>query len=579
MRRLPVTFATQIGPAPVRVHIIRSSHLPKNGIQFPPSVLHHDRVRFLLGLLICGLLATSVASAQTNRPALAARPEALSRVIEAAGVVEFNLRANTNWNVATNGLALQAGDKLRTRAASRAAVQLSDRSVIRLSERTTLEILPPRRTEKKRFGLSGGSIFFFNREKPADVEFDTPLAAGAIRGTEFLLAADETTGATRLALIDGLVALNTASGEVNLQRGEDLRLVPGQPPQKTPLLNATALIQWALYYPAVLHPDDLDLVANEKEALAAVLTNYHAGDLMAALAAWPANWNATSMVAKCLHAQLYLAVGGVEAAENLLAGTPSDASPVLAVRELIATVRAENAASHLAPPVTSSEFLARSYSLQAQANLGAAREAARRAVELAPDSGFARTRLAELEFSFGRRAAALAELKRASELSPRLAPAHVLQGYVLLEQGRQQSAQVHFDQALKLDAAFGPAWLGRGLGLMPERKFAEARAAFQAAAALEPQRGLFRSYLGKAASELGNAQAAEKEFHLAKQLDANDPTAWLYSALHLWQQNRLNEAIRDLEASADRNDNRAAFRSQLRLDQDRAVRSANRAAL
>jgi tetratricopeptide (TPR) repeat protein len=90
---------------------------------------------------------------------------------------------------------------------------------------------------------------------------------------------------------------------------------------------------------------------------------------------------------------------------------------------------------------------------------------------------------------------------------------------------------------------------------------------------------LFRSYLGKTASELGDAKAAEKEFNLAKQLDANDPTAWLYSALHLWQENRLNEAIRDLEASAERNDNRAAFRSQLLLEQDRAVRSANLAAL
>src|SRR6185436_9665647 len=130
-----------------------------------------------------------------------------------------------------------------------------------------------------------------------------------------------------------------------------------------------------------------------------------------------------------------------------------------------------------------------------------------------------------------------------------------------------------------LDAAMGPAWLGQGLCMMRQRQFAAARVSFQAAAALEPQRGLFRSYLGKAASELGEPAAAEKEFALAKRLDPKDPTGWLYSALHLWQQNRLNEAIRDLEHSEDLNDNRAPFRSRLLLDDDRAVRSADLAAL
>ena len=549
-------------------------------IQFPSPITQYRRVRFLFGALIGCLLATFLADAQTNNaPVTTANATSLSRVIEAAGTVEFIAGGSANWNIATNGLALLPGDKVRTRAASRAAVQLSDRSVIRLSERTTLEILPPRNAEKKRFGLRGGSIFFFNREKPADVEFDTPLAAGAIRGTEFLLEVAETDNAVHLALIDGLVALNTAGGVVDLKRGEDLRLAPGLLPQKTALVNATAIIQWALYYPAVLNPDDLDLSSSEKDSLRDVLSSYRSGDLLQALATWPANFRVVSLGAKCLHAQLYLAVGHVAEARKLLDPLPIDAPPVLALRELIATVCAPGSQVQLSPPFSSSEFLARSYYLQSRTDLSAALVAAKRAVEMTPNFGFAHARLAELEFSRGQRAVALAELKKACALAPRLAPAYALQGFVLLEQGLTPAALVQFDHARELDAALGSAWLGRGLCLMRERKFTEARAAFQAATALEPQRGLFRSYLGKAASELGDAEAAEKELNLAKQLDANDPTAWLYSALHLWQENRLNEAIRDLEASADRNDNRAAFRSHLLLDQDRAVRSANLAAL
>jgi len=62
---------------------------------------------------------------------------------------------------------------------------------------------------------------------------------------------------------------------------------------------------------------------------------------------------------------------------------------------------------------------------------------------------------------------------------------------------------------------------------------------------------------------------------LAKDLDPNDPTPWLYSALHEQQQRHINEAIRDFEESQARNDQRRLFRSRLLLDQDRAVRGAN----
>lgn len=547
-------------------------------------LVQHGRVRCLLGFLICFALGIFSARGQTNPPTTVSL-EPASVLIESAGQVEFNRAASTNWQSAAVGLALKAGDKVRTRAASRAAVQLSDRSVIRLSERTTLEILPPRRAEKKRFRLPSGSIFFFNREKPTDVEFDTPLAAGAIRGTEFLLEVADEQPALRLALIDGLVRLDTSNGEVNLQRGEEVRLTPGQPPQKTALVNANAVIQWALYYPAVVSPADLTLSADEAAALSPVLRHYESGDLLAALAAWPENALMTRPGVRCLRAQLELAVGRVADAESLLATVPADFPVKRALTELIAVVRSETPRREtrktLAPetPNSASEALAQSYTFQQAANLEAARAGARTAVALAPNLGFAHLRLAELEFAFGNRRGALPELRHTLELSPRLAPAHALQGFVELDRGDTRAARTAFSRARELDAALSPAWLGDGLCLMRERKYAEAQAAFQVAAALEPQRGLFRAYLGKAASELGNSQSAAKEFNLAQRLDPNDPTAWLYSALDLWQHNRLNEAIRNLERSSDLNDNRAVFRSRLLLDEDRSVRSANLAAL
>src|SRR4029079_10863330 len=101
----------------------------------------------------------------------------------------------------------------------------------------------------------------------------------------------------------------------------------------------------------------------------------------------------------------------------------------------------------------------------------------------------------------------------------------------------------------------------------------------QTAAILEPTRSLVRSYVGKAFAELGDERLAHKELDYAAALDPNDPTAWLYLALLKQQENRINEATSDLEASQERNDNRSLFRSRLLLDEDRAVRSANLASI
>src|SRR5207244_5755256 len=58
-----------------------------------------------------------------------------------------------------------------------------------------------------------------------------------------------------------------------------------------------------------------------------------------------------------------------------------------------------------------------------------------------------------------------------------------------------------------------------------------------------------------------------------------EPASWLYTALLRQEENRINEAVTDLQRSQELNDNRSVFRSRLLLDQDQAVRSANLAAI
>ncbi len=128
---------------------------------------------------------------------------------------------------------------------------------------------------------------------------------------------------------------------------------------------------------------------------------------------------------------------------------------------------------------------------------------------------------------------------------------------------------------MAIDGGLANAWLGRGLCRIRRGASEAGREDLLVAAALEPQRAILRSYLGKAYGNVGDRARAAKELELAEKLDPEDPTAWLYSALLEQQYNEINDAVRDLEKSQELNNNRRVYRSRLLLDQDRAVRSAN----
>jgi Tfp pilus assembly protein PilF len=225
------------------------------------------------------------------------------------------------------------------------------------------------------------------------------------------------------------------------------------------------------------------------------------------------------------------------------------------------------------------ELLAKSYYAQSRAlhgeSLAAALSYARQAVTNSPDFGFGWERVAELEFSFGHTSRAIEALDKSISLAPRNAQALALRGFLLAAQNKTRDAVTQFDDALAVDSRLGNAWLGRGLTRIRKGDVDGGREDLLIAAALEPQRAVLRSYLGKAYATSGDRARARHELDLAKTLDPNDPTAWLYAALLDEQDNRINEAVRDLEKSQDLNDNRRVYRSNLLLDQDRAVRSVN----
>jgi len=485
--------------------------------------------------------------------------------------------ADPDWKAVSLNQDLPPGTRLRTGLRSRATLRWSDRSVIRVDELTSMEIAPPEQEASKPvLNFRSGRSYFFNRERPGDVRFRTPVASGAIRGTEFNLTVLPD-GRTELALLDGAVALQTEQGDLDVASGELAVAAPGVAPTSSPLVEAINVIQWVLYYPVVLAPADTGLSRDESDALSESMSAYRNGDLRAALDGYPANRQPASDGERVFHAALLLGNGQAEEARKAIEGIRPLPSGGLALQEMMAAVRQESFQGD--PPSDGSRWLAHSYYEQAQLDLDAAREAARQATQAAPDWGPAWVRLAEMEFAFGRVDAAGAALDRGLELAPKYAPGHALRGFLLSAQNRIGEADQAFQTAIDLDDGLGDAWLGRGLVRIRGGRLEDGRSDLQVAATLEPQRSVLRSYLGKAWQESRDPELARKELELAKKLDPNDPTPWLYSALLHQEQNQINQAARDLQESKRKNDNRSLFRSEQLLDEDQAVRSANQASI
>lgn len=487
-------------------------------------------------------------------------------------------RPEQAWLAAAVGQALFERDRLRTGSLSRASLRLTDLAILRVNELTTLMILKPEAASSKpSLNLEAGAVYFFSREKPQEMHLRTPVVTGALRGTEF----NATVGAggrTVITMFEGELDLQNAQGRLVIRTGEQATVEPGRAPVKTAVIDAVNIIQWCLYYPGIIDLADLHLGPAERAALGPSLAAYESGDLLQALARYPWPRSPGSAGERTYRAALVLSVGQVEKAEALLAAVPRGAPGATALRQLVEAVKFREY-TRAAPPATASDWMAESYYRQSRSDLAAALEAARRAAAISPNFGFATARVAELEFSFGRIRPAREALDRSLKLAPRNAQAVALGGFLRSAENRMGAAREAFEEAIALDPALGNAWLGRGLTRIRKGDAEGGRLDLQIAAALEPNRSLLRSYLGKAFANTGSDAKTNRELARAKELDPRDPTPFLYSALQNKQENRINDAVHDLETSLALNDNRRVYRSGFLLDQDRAVRGANLAAI
>ncbi len=496
-------------------------------------------------------------------------------IIEIENIVQTAAGSKGEWAKAAEQQQLAVGDRIRTRHRSRATVGLTGLYTVRIDQFTTLEITPGLVDAKKpQLNLMGGAAFIFSREQSGEMDIRMPAANAALRGTQ-LFAQVLPDGRSTVQVLEGSVELRNSAGRLSLESGEAGEVSPGRAPRRTAVIAASNILQWALYYPAVLDPAELGLHEAASGALAKSLAAYRQGDLLGAVKTLPGAVPA-GLGERLYFAGALMAVGRVDEARGIFNGAPRNHPARRALERMLAAVKQQPATEwQIESLQTSAEAMAESYYLQSLAKLEPARLMALRATALAPNNGFAWTRLAELEFSAGHTRAARAAIDKGLALTPANARSHALRGFILSAENQIGDARTAFEKSVRLDGGFGNGWLGLGLTKIKLGQLQAGRADLQTAATVEPTASIFHSYLGKAMSQDGRKAEAAKDLKLARILDPNDPTPLLYSAIEHQQNNRTNAAIADLEESIRLNDNRRIYRSEFLLDQDRAVRSAN----
>ena len=528
-------------------------------------------------VLFCGLLpgfAVLPAQAQSDECT------EIGTVVSAQGSVRIQATNSENWRRAERQSKVCEGDRVQTGSRSRAAIKLNNESLIRVRQQSEarLENFADESATASLMRLVTGVIQFFSR-KPQEYSIRTTTATIGIRGTEFVVSV--TDDATRVTVYEGEVQAENDVAPVTLRGGETVNIEDGRSLRAERIVDGRDQVQWGLYYPPVLalgSVSDGDL----EESLACA----NRGDFDCAFeAADDVPPNGRDAAWRVHLAALLLAVGDVEAAGSSLTEAlfedPNSAA-ALALEAIVGLVQGRTEAARssaraavAAGPDSAAARIALSYVLQAELNIEDARAQLLLAVESEPENALARARLAELELALGNHGAARTEAARATELDPDLSRGHMVAGYAALAEIDVSAATDAFERALELDDADPMAHLGLALTLIRRGDLVAGRIEIETAVALDSNSAILRPYLGRAYYEEKRSPLDAEQYAMARQLDPEDPTAYLFDALRLHSENRPVEARVELEASIERNDNRAVYRGRNLLDQDRAARGAS----
>lgn len=518
-----------------------------------------SRFALLVPFVLLALALVPVLQASAQEAATTCAP-GIGRIIAFQGNVEIQRAGQQQWvSVKKLNTALCPDDRLRTDAQSRAVVSLQPETFVRVDQNTVIrlkqatddievEFFGAELAESVRNAQPRGAGYFITRF-PKKFKVTTPHMNAAVEGTEFMVQI--TPDATKLTVLEGKVSSQSrATGNTQLvAAGQSIASSAAGVSTIETVVKPEDAVQWVLRYPPISDQSDPSEFSRAEQLL-------RAGSVEEALAAIDAKLaaNPSSSDAHALRAVIQIA--------------KNDKSGALESAKKAIGFGANNYRA----------WLALSYAQQAAFDLEGALQSTLRAASLQPNSVLADARVAELYLSLGDNRRAEEAARAAVAANPGESHPHSILGFVHLSRTDPQAARSAFEAAIERDSFSSLPRLGLGLAMIREGDLVAGREQLEIAVALDPSNSLLRSYVGKAYYEENTNERnvlAASQFALASQLDPSDPTPRLYDAIRLQTSNQPVAALQEIRHSVALNDNRAIYRSELRLDEDLAVRSAS----
>lgn len=495
--------------------------------------------------------------------------EPIAQIVSAQGEIRINQITIDNASASRERKDVCAGDLISVGELSRAAIAILNTDVVvRIDQNTELRLHASPIKDPSFLELLKGAINILS-PAPQELEIRTAYVNAAVEGTEFHIRVEDDHAV--VTVLEGKVRASNDKGTVSLTSDQSARAQLGKAPKIDITIIPSDAVQWALYYAPVLD------YATAIEGLTEVDPRFHTRQAAQALSV-----GAVYQAKKSIEAALDLDAENAEAwaLQLIIAITQNnEGSIVSALKE-----------SEKQDLTSAAALIALSYAQQSQFKLSDALDSLQKAVVNNPDNALARARLAELWLSLGHIDKALDEARKADSQAKNARSKTVL-GFAYLAQIRVSDAAEAFLQAIELGSEDPLPHLGLGLAKIRSGDLSEGRRDIEIAADLDRNNALIRSYLGKAfyeekrgklsdeeCQQLAKAECRpldEEQFRIAKELDDKDPTPWFYDAIRKQTVNQPIAALDDLQKSIARNDNRAVYRSSLKLDEDMAARSAS----
>ncbi|MFZ2508393.1 MAG: tetratricopeptide repeat protein, partial [Steroidobacteraceae bacterium] len=503
----------------------------------------------------------------------------MGRVVSIQGNVEVQRAGSQDWlRIRQLDAAVCSGDRLRTAPLSRAALFIQPETLVRVDQNTTIklnqttsevlvEFFQDDATAADPGAQCCGAAYFITRF-PKKFKVITAHLNAAVEGTEFMVTMSRE--GTELAVLEGVVLSQTAATREQRAVTAGNRLVAGQGAAAafSTLIRPTDAVQWVLHYPPLSDNTAGADVATDEQCRALPI---------------PSNQD-------CLtgRAEVLLRLGHIDEALRDIEGAlalDSRNGDAYALRAIIQIARNDKTAAMESAraatanaPDSMRAWLALSYAEQASFELELALASARKAQALQADSSLVNARVAELLLSLGNARDAEDSARAAIAGDSKESHAYSVLGFVYLAQLSLDDSRANFEAAIERDSFAALPRLGLGLALIRDGRLKAGREQLEIAVALDPSNSLLRSYVGKAYYEENTKQRDELaalQFALAAEMDPSDPTPRLYEAIRLQTANRPAEAMREIRQSIALNDDRAVYRSEFKLDEDLAVRSAS----